>query len=292
MPLVVVDQQNPAQNQAPVVGEPKSFYSKWRYRFSEASWWHYSYFIDYVLIVILFVLGQVVAAKLPPYHRYIPTNDPSISYPNKKDIIPNWAMLVLANLGPIAIFAFYQIWGRSLHDFHHSCLGILEGLGFTVFFTGFIKIFAGELRPNYLSHGDSKDERGSFPSGHASVMFQGMTFLSLWMCGKFGLFKKAGGHVWQQFIIFVPLIAAGLVALTRIRDYHHNFVDITAGAVLGAAIAVINYFLKYPPLWKKRCEIPKRRWYEPHKSPKEWAEVYRAEDKRQQELQVIQQATV
>ena len=113
-------------------------------------------------------------------------------------------------------------------------------------------------------------------SGHAAISFAGMVFLSLWLAGKLGILKKTGGHVWQQFIIYIPIIAAGTVSITRTRDYYHDFVDITAGALLGSGLAIFNYMLKYPPLWKKNCEIPKRRWYEPHKTPKEWANRYAA----------------
>jgi len=50
-------------------------------------------------------------------------------------------------------------------------------------------------------------------------------------------------------------------------------VDIVAGTLLGAALALFNYFLKYPPLWDQKCELPKRRWYE-KKSASEWANYY------------------
>ncbi len=99
-------------------------------------------------------------------------------------------------------------------------------------------------------------------SGHAAISFAGMVFLSLWLAGKLGILKKTGGHVWQQFIVFFPVITAGVVSLTRTRDYYHDFTDVLAGAMLGTGLAITNYLLKYPPLWKKKCEIPKRRWYE------------------------------
>lgn len=85
--------------------------------------------------------------------------------------------------------------------------------------------------------------------------------------------------MWQQFIVYLPMIAAVVVAFTRTRDYSHNFVDVVAGILLGGALAVWSYMLKYPPLWKRYCEIPKRRWYVPHLSKEEWAARYAYADK-------------
>ena len=88
-----------------------------------------------------------------------------------------------------------------------------------------------------------------------------------------------GGHVWQQFIVFLPTIGAVAAAFTRTRDYTHDFVDVLAGVILGGALALWNYSLKYPSLWKPYCEIPKRRWYIPHLSKEEWAKRYANADK-------------
>ena len=122
---------------------------------------------------------------------------------------------------------------------------------------------------------------------------QSGVFLSLWLAGKLGLFKKTGtpftpplqpltrrlgGHMWQQFIVFLPIIGAGLIAFSRTRDYRHDFVDTTGGVVLGGAVALFNYFLKYPPLWRRDCEIPKRRWYEPHRNAAQWSARYAEAD--------------
>lgn len=78
--------------------------------------------------------------------------------------------------------------------------------------------------------------------------------------------------------MFLPIIGAALIAFSRTRDYNHDFVDTTGGIVLGAVVATFNYFLKYPSLWKRNCEIPKRRWYEPHRNAAQWSARYTAAD--------------
>jgi membrane-associated phospholipid phosphatase len=117
-------------------------------------------------------------------------------------------------------------------------------------------------------------------SGHASLSFHSATFLSLWLCGKFGLMKTTGGHLWTQLAVLLPMIGAGALALSRTRDYQHNFVDVVAGALLGGLLAVWNYHLKYPPLWKKQCDLPKRRWHEAPRSRTEIAAYFASSEKQ------------
>jgi membrane-associated phospholipid phosphatase len=202
-------------------------------------------------------------------------------YPIVPEKVPVWA-LVVASLGvPILCFALYQIWARSPHDFHHATLGLLEGFALTILLTALTKVFAGSYRPFYGNLVDPNDDsRKSFVSGHASLSFHSATFLSLWLCGKLGVVKKTGGHVWTQLLVLLPMIGAGALALSRTRDYQHNFVDVLAGALLGGMLAFWNYHLKYPPLWKKNCELPKRRWQEPYKNQHELAAYYDAADRQ------------
>jgi hypothetical protein len=49
-----------------------------------------------------------------------------------------------------------------VHDFHHATLGILEGMGFAVFFTQYLKLYTGKYRPNY-DNSDASDGRQAFP---------------------------------------------------------------------------------------------------------------------------------
>ncbi len=120
-----------------------------------------SYLIDYVLVIVLFVVGGVVFDNITTYKMFVPPNDPGFSYPHVSETVPTWAVIVYGVGGPIACFAIYQvmfnmsflinrllilcqIWARSLHDFHHATLGVLEGFAFSVFFSGLIKIWSGK----------------------------------------------------------------------------------------------------------------------------------------------------
>lgn len=86
-----------------------SFWAKWKWRLTRQSWWHLSYLLDYVLVVVLFILGGVVFTRVQPFRRFVPANDPSLSYPHKDEIVPVWAVIVFAIGGPIIIFLTYQV---------------------------------------------------------------------------------------------------------------------------------------------------------------------------------------
>ena len=49
-------------------------------------------------------------------------------------------------------------------------------------------------------------------------------------------------------MVLLPLILAGLVAVSRTRDYRHNFSDILGGSLIGIFFAIALYFLKFKSL--------------------------------------------
>ena len=59
-----------------------------------------------------------------------------------------------------------------------------------------------------------KDGFRSFPSGHASTSFAGLTFLSLYLAGKMHLYDKRG-HAASAWLVFFPMIGAALIAISR-----------------------------------------------------------------------------
>ena len=72
------------------------------------------------------------------------------------------------------------------------------------------------------------DGRRSFPSGHSSTAFAGMTFLSLWLAGMTGawcLTQPVPGRSFLQSklarltLSLSPLAFATWVAVSRVEDY-------------------------------------------------------------------------
>lgn len=62
--------------------------------------------------------------------------------------------------------------------------------------------------------------------------FAGLGFLSLYLSGKIKAFDRKG-HVAKLCIVFLPLLVACLVAISRVDDYWHHWQDVFAGGILG-----------------------------------------------------------
>lgn len=89
----------------------------------------------------------------------------------------------------------------------------------------------GEQRPSWIHWQTAAEASKSFPSGHASISFAAMTYVSMWLCGKFGLLTVHSGSVaLKALLALCPYCIASFVAISRTRDYHHDFTDITAGS--------------------------------------------------------------
>ena len=87
-----------------------------------------------------------------------------------------------------------------------------------------------------LDTANLSDSISSFPSGHSSLSFAGMTFATLVLLKMFRVsdFGTLGG-----MLCFSPLVLASYIAITRVQDYKHHEDDIMAGFIIGTASAVI-----------------------------------------------------
>lgn len=65
-----------------------------------------------------------------------------------------------------------------------------------------------------------------------SVSFAGMVYLSLYISGKIQAFDGRG-HVAKLCLVFLPILAAALVGVSRVDDYWHHWQDVFAGGLLG-----------------------------------------------------------
>merc|ERR1712187_852633 len=75
----------------------------------------------------------------------------------------------------------------------------------------------------------------SFPSGHSSTAFAGLSMLTLFLISRFHLFKGSANGM-QYMLAFAPLVIAAWVAATRVIDYWHNPTDVIAGGVIGFTV--------------------------------------------------------
>mmetsp|Transcript_6325 Transcript_6325/g.7249 ORF Transcript_6325/g.7249 Transcript_6325/m.7249 type:complete len:199 (+) Transcript_6325:341-937(+) len=149
-------------------------------------------------------------------------------------------------------------------DLHAFCLSYFEALSINFTLTQLTKIGSGRLRPDYLARlasGDSSAEAEghlSFCSGHASFSFVAMVIVALFLSGKTKVFSQPK-NAFPKFLLVVmlPITLAGFVAISRTRDYWHDFSDINAGALIGTFSSVSAYFLNYPSLSSSKSNVPK-----------------------------------
>jgi len=237
-----------------------------RFCTSNQSWLSLSYLVDW-LITIAIIIVEISLSQyiLAPHERYIPKSFQPLTYPIQEETIPLWMWVLMCILLPVLVFGAVQVGLRSAHDFHNACLGLFEGIAFNLVFTDLIRYFAGRNGPDWYDRVRAgvpsalKEGRLSFPSMHTSLAFATLTYLSAYMCGKLGVFRDDSGHMWKAFIAIIPIFGASLLSITRTMDYHNDFSDVLAGAVIGGIVGLLCYFLNYPSFFNNQCHEPKTR---------------------------------
>lgn len=71
------------------------------------------------------------------------------------------------------------------------------------------------------------------------------------------------GEAWKPLLVMVPLLAATLVAVSRIMDARHHPFDVITGSMLGTVCGYVSYRQYFPPIteaWRKGRAYPIRTW--------------------------------
>lgn len=115
------------------------------------------------------------------------------------------------------------------------------------------------------------DGFASFPSGHSSISWSGLLYLSLWLSSKLSVavpslskhhlrrnVRTTGGEststgeaappMWLLVIISVPVGVAFYISSTRYSDYHHSGFDIIVGSLIGAFFAWFAFRWYHQPI--------------------------------------------
>ncbi|KAK0526032.1 hypothetical protein OC834_004948 [Tilletia horrida] len=242
-----------------------------------------SYAIDWVGTLVLAGLLAIVNS-VDGFRREFSLTDTSIQHTYAtSERVPTWLLAVCAFLIPLAIIAAVSLgMRRSVWDFHSAFLGLVLTNALTLTITTLIKVTVGRPRPDLIDR--CKPQSGamnaavyglatqavcttpvtdhiirdgfrSFPSGHASTAFAGLTFLSLYLAGKVHLFDSRG-HALGAWIVLTPLVGAALIAVSRTEDYRHHATDVIAGGLLGFWVSVAIYLMYYPPLGHAQSHKP------------------------------------
>ncbi|XP_004135078.1 lipid phosphate phosphatase 2 isoform X2 [Cucumis sativus] len=220
------------------------------------------------LILVLLVVIEVVLNVIEPFHRFVGQEMMTdLKYPLQDNTVPLWAVPIIAVLIPFTVFIIYYFIRKDVYDLHHAILGLLFAVLISGVMTDAIKDGVGRPRPDFywrcfpdgkgvfdrnttgvLCTGDKnviKEGYKSFPSGHTSWSFAGLGFLAWYLSGKIRAFDQRG-HVAKLCIVFLPLLIAALVGISRVDDYWHHWQDVFAGGLLGLTIASFCYLQFFP----------------------------------------------
>ena len=229
----------------------------------------FTYLQPFIVAVLLWTCRGLLEL-LRPVQRDFFLDDYSIQHPSLPSIVPVWMLFVLSLVVPVVIVAAVK--RRSAVTY---LCAFFIAVGIVEIITTILKNMVGRLRPNFIAvcqpiyptnmtysymhpyyTNGCKDEndpttmdaRMSFPSGHSSMSFTGLGFLSLVLLHHF---KNTGLLV--RIFSLSPYLLAFYIAISRTRDNHHHWQDITVGAFIGIAVSykIFHHFEKT----KKTVEV-------------------------------------
>ena len=158
---------------------------------------------------------------------------------------------------------------RKLHNIHAGLCALFVAIGSSEGLTQILKIIVLRRRPNFYHLCEFNtttklctatfhrvlEAQLSFPSGHTSLSFSGMTILVWFLLGQVH-YRTSSHNKGLYLLCFFPWIYACFVGISRIVDYWHHPSDVLAGFLLGTTCSTIAYHLWYPPVLSRDAGIP------------------------------------
>lgn len=127
--------------------------------------------------------------------------------------------------------------GEGVYNFFLACSTIYSL--FSIYFR--ISLLGGSVVCNRrMCCGSHSPSAGSFA---------GLGFLAWYLAGKLKAFDRKG-HIAKLCIVFLPLLVASLVAVSRVDDYWHHWQDVFAGGIIG----LLFWSLSLNHLEHSRCQ--------------------------------------
>lgn len=231
------------------------------------------YVPDWICAGAIFVYFLLVAEHSRPFNRQFKLSDPTIQHPFATvERVSGPMCLVLAAAVPLVVMSlvtFIKHRNQKDHAWHVlqvSLLGVYLTVSVDGVITDVLKNWVGRPRPDFLARCGPKsstpldvfvdvsvcteplgatvlvDGMRSTPSGHSSISFSAFLFLSMWLYGQLQLLHNITTQpIYLYLFAGSPLLLSTYVALSRVQDYRHHFVDIILGGILGCTIAVVIY---------------------------------------------------
>lgn len=251
------------------------------------------YVPDWIVGGLLLAFFFLVAEHALPFQRQFSLDDLTISHPFAvHERVTGIQCILLASLIPfftiiIVMLVRYRNGAftsqyQALHYLQVSILGLLISLSLNGVITDILKVWIARPRPDFLERCGPKpgtpmhtlvdisvctgplgesvliDGLRSTPSGHSSISFSGLLYLTLWLLGQFKLLqpRSSSRYIYNYLIVFSPLLLATYVALSRTQDYRHHFADIILGSFLGITFAWWSYHHYFNTLVSEDSDKP------------------------------------
>jgi len=185
-----------------------------------------------------------------------------------KDTVSDVLLVFLAVVIPLVVqFGLAKYYCAVVGDAHATICVYLVAFGITLLTTNLVKLYVGYFRPGFYElcqpnndysacsndEGNGETTRKSFPSGHASTSFCGLTLLTLFLHQHFGVpslssqsnnnsanqpQKKAFKCRIISVVCLAPMALAVFIAASRVHDNKHFPADVVGGSLLGASVAI------------------------------------------------------
>lgn len=233
------------------------------------------YLGDWLVAIGLILYFFLVAEHAKPFERQFLITDITISHPFAiKERVTGIECMLLASLIPLGLIITISLYkattSRSakqefVHNLQVAILGLFISLSINGVVTDILKNWVANLRPDFLARCVPRpgtkttvlvglevctaplgeriliDGLRSTPSGHSSISFSGLLYLSYWLFGQFKLTTERT-PIWKPLLCGTPILLASYIALSRTQDYRHHFGDIFFGSLLGIFFASFSYF--------------------------------------------------
>ncbi|RCK63979.1 Diacylglycerol pyrophosphate phosphatase 1 [Candida viswanathii] len=248
---------------------------------------------DWIVSALLLAFFFLVAENALPFQRQFSLDDLTISHPFAvQERVTGVQCVLLATLIPlftILVVLLVRYRAGSLNSQHQavhvlliSVLGLLVSMSLNGVVTDILKVWIARPRPDFLARCGPKpgttlnmlvdssvctaplgedvliDGMRSTPSGHSSISFSGLLYLTLWLLGQFKLLQARSSprHVYKYLLVFSPVVLASYVALSRTQDYRHHFGDIIMGSLIGLGFAWWAYHHYFNALVSEESDKP------------------------------------
>lgn len=226
---------------------------------------------DAILLLLLGAALVYIEFFGEPREQPIDLSDPAFRNPLLPDIVSTPEVLLLSFVAPPFGYWVAHVVGQRPRQQQATrevltsfTTGLFEANILTLLATNVVKILVGRPRPHFATvckvyepagtthcTGDAalvREARKSFPSGHSSLAFSAGVFLLLSLARYLGLAESQKSRpvsvapkLTTAVLVSLPVGVAGLVAVSRINDYHHHYSDVVAGALVGTFYAVLIF---------------------------------------------------